>query len=423
MSDIYGTDYPNPLDPGPADNPNHVGLSWQDVDLTDVVAGIVDGTLVRPTPTILCLTDGTGLLYPGKVHGVHGIGGCGKTWLAAVALAERISRGQHVVLIDLEDTAATIVERLVVDLRVDPEAVLEFLHYIRPTEPARHGTARLHATVLEHQVTLVVLDSTGEALANDGVKQNEDHEVARWMRLVARSIADLGPAVLLLDHVPKSDEKTLMPIGSQRKQAAMNGAIYSMQMAQPFSRDTAGWAKVVCGKDRQGTYTRERVVAELRLTPTGEGRTDVKLVAHKPSTNPDGSFRPTTLMEKASRRLETANEPLSSNKVVTGLGQKAAAITALDILVAEGYVKREHGPRSAQLHTTIKPYRQTDDTGNQSSGPATATGSGSLRLEPENQSSHQFPEPVGTSRNQSCPLHPDEAKPDACHTCEQVAAR
>lgn len=335
--------------------------SWGPVDITEVVDGVADGTLVRPQPTLMHIDGGGALLYPGKVHGVHGVGGSGKTWFAAVGIAECITAGQGVVLVDFEDTPATIVERLIHDLRVPGELVKEHFVYVRPTASSHAGIEPLRRLVSERDVTLVVVDSVGEALANDGVKQNEDDEVARWMRRVPRALADLGPAVLLLDHVPKSDETTLMPIGSQRKQAAMNGAIYSLQVKVPFSRGRAGHAKVVCGKDRQGTYARGDVVAELQLGPDRSGRTNITLRAPR-DNGPGGHFRPTALMEKASKYVEAGGRDLTANSIASAVsGKRSDVLDAIKVLVAEGYLATTPGPRCSTLHSSIRPYRQHHD--------------------------------------------------------------
>ncbi len=355
------------------------GSTWTDVDLAATVSGVLDGTLKRPLPTIGRIDGAGGLLYPGKVHGVHGIGGAGKTWLAACVIADCLKAGEHVLLVDLEDTAATIVERLLIDLQVPAEDVLARFHYKRPAEPSWHGMEQVHRTVTEHGVTLVVLDSVGEALAADGVRQNEDAEVATWCARVARSTADLGPAVLLLDHVPKADEKSLFPIGSQRKQAAMNGVIYSLQRKVAFSRDKEGMAVLVVGKDRQGTYAHGQTVAELRVTPEA-GRSRVELVA--PAETPktaDGGFRPTYLMERVSRHLEVAG-PSTTNQITQNVtGKREAIIQAVGVLVAEGYVLREDGPNRSVIHSSVRPFRKDEEPGNHSVGDSVVSGSGSLR--------------------------------------------
>lgn len=253
--------------PGSPERP--AGWSWAPMepgDLADVVEQVAAGDYVAPAPSLGKVPGGGGLLYPGKVHDVHGVGGGGKSFVATLVAADVLADDEAVVWIDLEDHPATLVDRLL-NASGTEVAHLERLHYVRPVEPSQWGLETLVATVGAVGPALVVLDSTGEGLALDGVKPNDDDEVARWMRRVARTVADLGPAVLLLDHVPKADEAALLPIGSQRKQAALTGVTYSLQTRTPFSRTEAGHAVLIAGKDRQGHYKRGQVVARLDVDP------------------------------------------------------------------------------------------------------------------------------------------------------------
>jgi hypothetical protein len=346
------------------------GASWADVPIEELVGLVVTGEYEPPIPSMVAFGDGRGLLYPGRVHGVHGVGGAGKTWLAAVALGSEIMLRHHVVFVDLEDTAATIIERLVRDMRIDPALVIEFLHYKAPTEGTAFGTPVLLDTVRTFGVTLVVLDSVGEGLSMENAKQNEDDEVARWMRRVARSVAAAGATVLLIDHVPKSDDATMMPIGSQRKQAAMNGVVYSAQIVEPFSRYHAGSVKIVCGKDRLGGYKKGETVAEMHVRPRDDGEgSDVTLEVPQDEQASGDYFRPTYLMEKVSRFVE--DNPGCSLRAIRNAvkGRNTAVASALRALVVEGYVAMSEGARHATLHTSARPYRETMTRGSGSGEP------------------------------------------------------
>lgn len=264
-----GPDTPPGADGGAVGDVRSRGWSWSPMDpasLAEVVAAIGAGDYVAPAPSLGRVRGGGALLYPAKVHDIHGVGGGGKTFVAALIAAQVLADGDAVVWIDLEDSPATLVDRLLNAAGCAPEH-LERLAYVRPVEPSGWGMDRLAETIADVRPALVVLDSTGEGLALDGVKPNDDDEVARWMRRVARSVADLGPAVLLLDHVPKTDATALLPIGSQRKQAALTGIAYSLQTRRPFSRSEPGWAVLVAGKDRQGFYKAGQVVARLDVDP------------------------------------------------------------------------------------------------------------------------------------------------------------
>lgn len=75
-----------------------------------------------------------------------------------------------------------------------------------------------------------------------------------------------------------------------------------------------------------------------------------------------GTWRPTGLMERVSRHLESAGEPLSVRVLGNDVtGNKDHIKVATEVLVTEGYVTTENGPRNAILHTAVKPYRQADD--------------------------------------------------------------
>lgn len=328
------------------------GSSWGEVDTTEALAAVVAGDYVPLAPSLGRVPGGAGLLYPGKVHDAHGVGGAGKSFLASLVARDVLADGEHVVWIDLEDDAPTLLDRLVHALGIDPEH-LERLHYVRPTEPSQWGLGHLFEVLERTTPALVVLDSTGEGLAVDGVKPNDDDEVARWMRRVARSIADsgadTGPAVLLLDHVPKTDADALLPIGSQRKQAALTGVTYSLTVGQPFSRTEAGYAVLIAGKDRQGHYKRGQVVARLDVDP---GRTDGPMVRLSPPP-----LDASSLAERKRRTGEALVEFLRTSPATTGKGitdnvdgRRAWLLGVLDDLVAALVVVREDGPRGAFVH-------------------------------------------------------------------------
>jgi hypothetical protein len=347
-----------PADQSDDDNPLNVGASWEPVDTAAVLAAIERGEVTRPVPTVLLRDDGTGLVYPGKVNGIAGPGGTAKSWIAQKAAADELVVERAVVYVDLEDDAAAVITRLRA-LGVAPADIAAGFTYVAPTEGyGNDARARLEAVVAQVRPSLVVIDSTGEALAMDGANPNADEEVARWFARLPRALARLGPAVLVLDHMPHTvEDGRLSPIGSQRKTAAINGAQYVTFMVRPFSRDTPGMVKLVCGKDRLGTYRRGQTVAEVAVTPTWEGETvGIALVA--PSETEGGKFRPTHLMERVSRHLEVVGGALSRNAVRDQVpGNDKAVVAALAALVEEGFVVvTKQG--QAHLHHSVKPYRE-----------------------------------------------------------------
>lgn len=367
---------PDEFVPVPIDAPAHAapvaGDTWRPVDLADVVAGLLSGQITRLAPTVGARDDGAGLFYPGKVNGVAGASGSGKSWTALHASVQQLEQGRHVVFIDLEDDAAGLVSRLL-DMGADPAAILARFHYVQPDEHYSDPAAlQLVETVTAHAPALVVIDSTGESMAMDGAKPNDDDDTARWFRRLPTAIARLGPAVVVLDHVIKADDGGLWPIGSQRKRAAISGAQYMQTIVRPFARDTAGAAKLVCAKDRHGNYRPGQKVAELTVTPDGSGvhlrlRAPVEVTGE---TTTD-TFRPTALMEKVSKALEGADGPLSGRDVDKQVPGREAHVThARNVLVAEGYVTVAAGTRNAKLHTLVRPYRQAADPASDAYVPA-----------------------------------------------------
>lgn len=346
----------------PAGGP--VRSSWAPVDLGPILDGLLSGTLKRLAPTVGRVRSAGCLIYPGRVNSLFGESGCGKTWSALEMVRQELADGRGVVFIDLEDDAAGITARLL-DLGTDPEAIRERFAYVSPEHKLTRDAQQDVSDALERlRPSLVVIDSTGESIALEGLKPNDDDQVAVWFRMIPAAIAKTGPAVLVLDHVVKADAESLWPSGSQRKRAAVNGAAYLQAMVKPFSKDTPGLAKLVCAKDRHGTYRFRQKVAELHVRPAAAG-VDLDLCQPQ-GTGGDAPrpWRPTAIMEKLSRLLEDAGEPLSFRRLDSGVSGKAEhKRQALAALEDGDFIAVRNGPGNSHLHESRKPYRQADDPG------------------------------------------------------------
>ena len=131
------------------------------VDLRATVDGLVAGTF-RAAPTVGAIDGGTALFYRGKVNGLAGESGGGKTWTGLHVAQQALDGGEAVVYIDHEDDAAGIVGRLL-ELGTDPNAIVDLFAYFNPTErPTVLDLAELGELVAELQPALVVVDSTGK---------------------------------------------------------------------------------------------------------------------------------------------------------------------------------------------------------------------------------------------------------------------
>lgn len=331
--------------------------TWAPIDL----AAILAGGLERPETTMLARSDGVCLLYPGKVHAFYAEPEAGKTWLALVTSAERIEAGEHVLYVDFESDAVTILDRLRT-LGVANETIIERFHYLRPHRGFHvAGRDLVPALVARYRPSLAVLDGVAEAMVLDDLDENVNRDSAKFFAGLPTLLEREGVTVLLLDHVTKSKEgRGRWGRGAGHKLGAITGASFTLAVGTPFGRGITGTGKLHVAKDRLGALGPHTVAGMSRLVAEVEVASDgatVTVTLKRPSEE----FRPTVLMERVSRTLEQAPEPLSQVKVLEmTTGQKEAKLQALHLLVAEGYVERFAGARNALLHRSIKAYRQDD---------------------------------------------------------------
>lgn len=332
--------------------------SWAQQQISEIVSGLLDGSLERPRPAV------GGLWYAGRVNGLAGESGCGKSWTMLQSCAIELEKGEAVVYIDMEDSAIGIVQRLL-DMGVPAEVIADPTRfvYVHPDEAFRDDVRTDLWGILDAvQPSLVVLDSTGESLAHEGIDPNADDGVTQWFQRVPRAIAERGPAVVLIDHLPKSDSSAKSPIGSQRKKAATDGVllIQTVKSGMHFSKGRAGLAELTCVKDRNGHFTTGEKVMQLVVNPEptrGEGGVEVSLV----ELNSDAEFAPTRCMSDISVLLEASSTPLSTTDVRKAVKTKRdTVIEALAVLVHSGYVSVTNGPRNAKLYALLKPYKIGD---------------------------------------------------------------
>ena len=389
---------------------------WQPIDLAFIARQIIDGTYKPTMPTIMEVEGALPLFYRERVNLLFGESGGGKTWIALAALAETVRKGERALMIDYEDNPNGIAERLVA-LGVTLEQ-MQLIDYINPTRSMSSGwdamadTPRIYA--------LVVLDSTGEAMAAGGVNSNDDGEVAQWFAIVKRFLRLPGkPAVITLDHVPKNQEgQLLFSIGSQRKRAAITGASYRVDTLKEPAKGKDGKLKLTVAKDRPGNRPKSSVACHIDLISV-DGKLEIKAMLEGPSVSADGTFRPTVLMERVSRWLED-HPNATAREVRDGVTGKTVVVTqALAVLVSEGRVSVSAGAKGAQLHHVATPYREAFDTPNSNPGSLVPSGSPWLPGTTDNPSLSGSPVPPltrGTGNHTESPpenrLNVDSVVPD-----------
>lgn len=299
------------------------------------------------------------LIYPGRAHFLAGESGGGKTWVALHTCAEAIKDGHHVIYIDLEDHPDSIVGRLKA-LDVDGQDILERFHYIQPQQPFTPEVGdRLDYLIKRDNIALVVIDSIGELLSLQGCKPNDDDDVARVYRQIVRRITALGPAVILIDHVPKSSDRTpLYGIGSQRKKSAIDGSAFMVETVTPFAAGVNGALKLVTAKDRAGNFTIGQTAATVEIVsqPDG-GRLDITVSA--PQTNGASGQRQTVNMARISDYLLTQPGRSANYRALkTDSGVHTTHLNkVLKTMVDEGWLTDvDSGPGRSHMYHLAHPF-------------------------------------------------------------------
>ena len=325
---------------------------WMPVNL----ASVLEDGYTPPVPTILTRTDGHALFYRERINALYGESGSGKSWVALTAAAQQLVTGANVVYFDLEDHPGSVTARLMA-LGVTKTQITVGLDYVNPNGSWNELAAQHWEQHIAHNNTaLVVIDSTGEAMASDGTKPNDDDDVARWFRRFARRLARAGAAVLLLDHIPKStDANNRFAIGSQRKLAAIDGAAYRVEVGVAPARGTEGHIKLITTKDRAGNYQHGARVAEIEIADIPTGTTV--------TIRPPGDGLPTVIMARICDYLEQFPDENSAHKIETNVAGKAAGVRfALSKLIDLKYVERtvRTGGGGGFEHRLVRKFEESD---------------------------------------------------------------
>lgn len=335
--------------------------SWDVHDLSEIV---LHGDTPQ-IPTVLERVDGFCLLYPGAFHSLAAEPSSGKSWVAILACAQELKAGAHATYVDWEDRPGRVVARLMA-LGVKPQTILDRFHYIRPTRPLDPmGRALLDERAASSSI--LILDGVTEGMTLHGMDIDSQADAARFIHLFPKHLADLGPAVLQIDHLPKTtDPHNRFAIGAQHKLAGLDGAAYMMKVLEPFGRGKRGRAKITVSKDREGTVDEKavgRTIAELVIDSTGPDLYVALDCPHGAPLSEDGGFRPTVLMERVSRFVESSPAPVSGRQIEAGVSGNGKSIRdAIRILNAEGFLESRSGARGAVLYASLSSYREGTPT-------------------------------------------------------------
>lgn len=323
--------------------------SWVPIPLGPVLAG----NYRQPEPEILRRDDYQSLFYRGSVNGIHGDSGTGKGWVVGTAIGEQLNAGRSVLYLDLEDNEVSISSRLSM-LGCAPNDLIERLIYVRPMVPfATRALEHLETLIVAANVSLVIIDSVGEAFALEGIDENKDSEVGPWMRRVARPLAETGACVLLVDHSTKAGDNTLHPSGSKRKRAAITGASYLIEAPVPLVKGKGGRLRITCAKDRHGTYARGEIAADLVLSPTvGDG---LRAVLYAPNDSEPTAKVPILLSARAAVAAAKAEgTAMSMRSLIASMAIKASRdvkIGGIELAASRGALTETPGVNRSRMFT------------------------------------------------------------------------
>ena len=322
--------------------------SWQPLNLLDLAAN-------PPEPPKI-----GGLVYRAKRVLLSGETESLKTWLALILAKAEMDAGFAVAWADLDAMGAgELLDRLRL-LGVSDETISErFLHF-EPTETLKNGRLDdVCALLRDHAVRLFVVDAFNPMLNLHGLDPSSTTEVETFWREVAAPITLAGASPTLLDHVVKNARAgDKYAYGSERKASGTNQHI-GFKLLEPLARGGTGRTLLTTHKDRGG-YLPRPTIGRLVLVSEGE-HIGYSLEAERSRSG--GAFRPSVLMERVSRALETRSEPASQTWVEENVHGKVPALrVALTLLVDEGYVTREVTSQGWTRHTSQRPYREDSDT-------------------------------------------------------------
>lgn len=342
------------------------------------IGAMLDGVCIEaPAPELLSRTDGVALFYRGEVNIVFGDPEHGKTWVVLAACAEVLRGGGHVLVADLDHNGIRATVSRLMHLGVD-EDVLRDTNTFRLCQPSQKAAVqRMVRDCTEWRPDIVVIDSTGELMPVFDSKSDSADDFTRVHNAVLQPLANTGAAVLLVDHLAKGREsRNYGPGGSMAKRRTVGGASIRAVRERAFTPGLGGAATLWVNKDRHGGLRRhcvpsrpgkdEQLAGTFILAPDGGTDTTARWCVLPGSLNAASSaggeaFRPTALMERASKVLEGSAAAMTKTNLCKAMaGRKATALNAIAVLGREGHVEIETQGRS-EMCTVVKPYRQSED--------------------------------------------------------------
>lgn len=352
----------------------HGGWSrW--VDIRAALEGSV------PVPEVFTRTDGRHTFYRGQVNALVGESEGGKSLIAQAAVVESIAAGGHVVYLDHESDAVSVVARLV-SLGADPDDLETRLHYMNPEGSLTGEEAEVFLEYLDNLgPALIIVDGLTAAMESQGLNLNDNKDAAAVFRTYLNPMCGCGAAVVVIHHVTKAnDSRGTYGLGAVTLKNLVGGAQYGVETSEDtrHAMGRFGTSHLVIHKDRAGgvrMFATGKRWATFSTESTATGDED----AHgRPLFRTSWALRapgegledgPTACMEAVSRFLEAEGGAVSQRAVYAadlgaGFGEPTRR-WALKELEAGGYIskgKDAKGKSSGWSHVTAyrKPTEPVD---------------------------------------------------------------
>jgi hypothetical protein len=291
-------------------------------------------------------------LIRGKRYMMFSPAGEGKSLIALVLAVTIVEHGGTAVILDVENGADEYARRLE-DLLVSRDASArdacrDRLAYYEWPRLRLKWNSEEWATALSG-ADLVTFDSSRLTLSAVGLDEDSNDDYAAFANAMLIPLTREGATTLVLDNT--GHEETTRARGASAKRD-LNEVIYLAKVGEPFDRDRLGHVRLLRNRTRFSDLPEE-----LKI-PLGAGTYGPVEIATPKAES--GGFRPTGLMEKASREIEQT-PGLGRNDVLTAIGGKREyASLAVAKLIAEGFVRPERDGQAIRHHS-IRPYRESED--------------------------------------------------------------
>jgi hypothetical protein len=274
-----------------------------------------------------------------------------------VVAVTAVEGGARVILLDVENGADEYATRLrdVLDAR-DPDGMLadacqERLQYHAwPRLSLSWSAAEWAAAVAG--ADLVIFDSSRMALTSVGLGEDKADDYAIFVGKLLIPLAKAGTTTVVLDNTGHEHKDRAR--GTVTK-SDLNEVVYRLVVGAPFDRARTGNFRLVRRRSRFGDTPRE-----IRIELGGGVYAPPVVVADMVNEEGDRAFRPTVLMERLSRAIESTPGMTQNSLLKNVRGNQDAKCTALGTLIAEGYVEaRSVG--QANHHYSLERYREAED--------------------------------------------------------------